>query len=54
MKIKQYQKELENTFRHYSLHCGGIVFFHDGIPENLIINKKTLKQIVYIKGMYLR
>ena len=49
MKIKQYQKELENTFRHYSLHCGGIVFFHDGIPENLIINKKTLKQIVYDK-----
>ena len=48
-EINKYQKELENTFRHYSLHCGGIIFFHDGIPENLILNKKTLSQITYDK-----
>ena len=51
--IKKYQKELENTFRHYSLHCGGIVFFHDGIPEDLLLKNdngnKTLSQIVYDK-----
>jgi superfamily II DNA or RNA helicase len=26
---------LENTFRGYSLHCGGIVFFSDGVPNKL-------------------
>ncbi len=48
-KVKKYQKELENSFRHYSLHCGGIVFFHKGIPKDLILNKKTLSQIHYDK-----
>ena len=48
-EVKKCQKELENTFRHYSLHCGGIVFFHNGIPEDLILNKKTLSQIHYDK-----
>ena len=48
-KVKKYQKELEDTFRHYSLHCGGIVFFHEGIPKDLILNKKTLSQIHYDK-----
>ena len=48
-KVYKYQKELENTFRHYSLHCGGIVFFHNGIPKNLTINNNTLSQIIYDK-----
>ena len=48
-EVKNIQKELENTFRHYSLHCGGIIFFNDGIPNDLILNKKTLNQIVYDK-----
>jgi hypothetical protein len=46
------QQELDSTFRHYSLHCGGIVFFEDGIPEELIMNSgssKTISQIVYDK-----
>ena len=47
--VKNIQKELENTFRHYSLHCGGIIFFNDGIPNDLVLNKKTLSQIVYDK-----
>ncbi len=48
-KIKKIQKELENTFRYYSLHCGGIIFFHEGVPKELVLNKKTLNQIVYDK-----
>ena len=48
-QINNYKENLENKFRHYSLHCGGIVFFHQGIPENLVINRKTLSQIVYDK-----
>jgi hypothetical protein len=48
-KVIEHQKELDNTFRHYSLHCGGIVFFHEGIPEELIINKGTLSQIHFDK-----
>ena len=48
--IKKNTKELENTFRHYSLHCGGIVFFHNGIPKDIILQKRTLSQIVYDKN----
>ena len=36
------------------MHCGGIVFFHDGIPKDLIFEKvnqkKTLTQITYDKN----
>lgn len=35
-------KRLENTFRGYSLHCGGIVFFSEGVPPELCIAKKGL------------
>ena len=45
-------KELENTFRMYSLHCGGIVFYPDGVPDYLkhtaksqnVINQITLNK----------
>ena len=49
IQIKNITNELEDTFRHYSLHCGGIIFFHNGIPKDLILNTKTLSQIVYDK-----
>lgn len=35
------KKNLEETFRCYSLHCGGIVYFPNGIPDELIIKKNT-------------
>ena len=28
-------KAIENTFRLYSLHCGGIVFYPEGVPDYL-------------------
>ena len=34
------QKELEGTFKGYSLHCGGIIYFPKGIPDELILDKK--------------
>ena len=45
-------KNIENTFSHYSLHCGGIVLYPDGIPNYLkhiqkstnIINQITLSK----------
>ena len=49
--VNKYKQKLNNTFRHYSLHCGGIVFFHEGIPDELVINRNTtLSQIVYDKN----
>lgn len=33
-------KELENSFRGYSLHCGGIVFYPDGVPRALTLASK--------------
>ncbi len=49
-KVTKIKKELENTFRNYSLHCGGIIFFDDGVPNELKLNKKTITQIVYDKN----
>lgn len=39
-------KQLEDTFRCYSLHCGGIVFYADGVPDEAVLNRKrSVKQI---------
>lgn len=46
--IRQESLQLENTFRGYSLHCGGIVFFPEGIPDHLVVEGKRyhfMKQI---------
>ena len=37
-KIYSKQKELDGMFRGYSLHCGGIVYYPEGVPKELIIN----------------
>lgn len=45
-KIIEDKNKLENTFRCYSLHCGGIIYFPDGIPKDLILkNDKKEKRI---------
>jgi error-prone DNA polymerase len=44
-KIIDEKNSLENTFRGYSLHCGGIVFFENGIPDNLIYQNKNSKTV---------
>ena len=48
-KIFKTQRELEGTFRGFSLHCGGIIYFPNGIDEeNLLDNKNTvLKQVKF-------
>ena len=46
-------EELEDTFRYYSLHCGGIVFFPDGVPSHLLHKTKevsVLRQITCNKA----
>ncbi len=50
--IQRESKALENTFKTYSLHCGGIVYFADGVPKDLRLKTKrstTLPQIVMDK-----
>ena len=53
--ILEEKKTLENTFRCYSLHCGGIVYYPDGIPDDLLLQSKNnsnngiLKQITMNK-----
>ena len=52
-KLKEISKKLENEFRGYSLHCGGIVFFPEGIPEKLILEQRKhnlLSQITLDKN----
>jgi len=41
--IKNEKKRLEDTFRCYSLHCGGIVYYPEGVPKELLLNEKKDK-----------
>lgn len=45
--INDEKKRLDNTFKCYSLHCGGIVYYPNGVPEEILINKNisSIKQI---------
>jgi len=45
MQLENMVKNLENTFRMYSLHCGGIIFYPEGVPELLKLTSKSTKVI---------
>jgi superfamily II DNA or RNA helicase len=50
--IMKEKKRLEETFKCYSLHCGGIVYYPLGIPKNLLLKSnrvKILNQIILDK-----
>ena len=42
-KIYDTQKELDGTFRGYSLHCGGIIYFPNGVPSEYILDESERK-----------
>ena len=44
-EIIQKKKEILGTFRHYSLHCGGIIIYDNEIPDEERLESKTLNQI---------
>lgn len=50
-KIELEAKELDNKFRGYSLHCGGIVFFGNGVPDELKLKTKDgiISQVILNK-----
>ncbi len=41
IRIQLKKKHLENSFRTYSLHCGGIIYYPDGVPEEKVLEKKN-------------
>jgi len=42
--IQEEKKRLEDTFRCYSLHCGGIVYYPQGVPKDLLLNENGRKE----------
>ena len=48
-EILRRQEELLGEFRCFSLHCGGIVYHKNGIPDNARLETKTLNQLKYNK-----
>jgi len=38
---------LMDSFKGYSLHCGGIVYYPDGIPEHLLLENDKKKRIIH-------
>ena len=45
IKFDKTVNDLEGSFRTYSLHCGGIVFYPDGVPSELKINNGLIDQV---------
>ena len=43
-KIDIDTQELMESFRCYSLHCGGIVYYENGIPESILMKEQNGKQ----------
>jgi hypothetical protein len=45
--IKSEKNKLENTFKCYSLHCGGIVYYPEGVPNDMLLNNNmtSIKQV---------
>jgi hypothetical protein len=41
-QIEKHKARLQNTFRTYSLHCGGIVFYPDGVPPELKLRQTAI------------
>ncbi len=39
--ITKYKKELLDTFRCYSLHCGGIIYYPEGVPDEIKLKNKN-------------
>jgi len=51
-KVMKTKKELEGTFNCYSLHCGGVVYYPDGIPHKDVMTSKQgqlLTQVLHDK-----
>jgi superfamily II DNA or RNA helicase len=48
-KIKVEAKSLENRFRGYSLHCGGIIFYPNGVPAADRLNTKRGSTIAQVR-----
>lgn len=40
--VRRRAAELEGEFKHYSLHCGGIVYFEEGVPRELKIGPNQI------------
>ena len=54
--VKNEMKKLVDTFKCYSLHCGGIVYYEEGIPRDILMKDSkeqpkfnTIQQIVHDK-----
>lgn len=53
-QFQDHVKKIEGTFRGYMLHCGGIVYYPEGIPKELVLSEKqshknNMQQIILNK-----
>jgi hypothetical protein len=44
-QIRAKAEKLKDTFRGYSLHCGGVIFYPEGVPKHLKLNNRTVPQV---------
>lgn len=48
-KYSEIKNKLMNTLKNYSLHCGGIIYYEEGIPDDIILKKSLLSQVILNK-----
>ena len=46
-KIEKEAEALVGTHRHWSLHCGGIIVYDDGIPEDIVLKGNQIALTKY-------
>lgn len=48
-KVKKDAKKLDGSFSCYSLHCGGVVYYPDGIPKDDLLEGKQGQLLAQVK-----
>ena len=38
--------EIYQTFKHFALHCGGVIYYPDGVPSDLLVQNDKKKRII--------
>ena len=49
-EVKRCARSLDGSFNCYSLHCGGIVYYPDGVPEEQILDSRRGHLLAQVKA----
>jgi len=45
-ELEALKTRMVETFKHYALHCGGVIYYPDGVPSELVLQSDKKKRII--------